>query len=124
MGITQDKSKRKVSGGKYFSYRKKRKFETANQPANTKVGTVHAKTKRIRGGNSKNSLLRSDMVNIVDGKKHVKAKIIRVTESPANRNFVRRNILTKGTVIETDKGSAKITNRPGQEGSINAILIK
>jgi len=47
-----------------------------------------------------------------------------VLENPANRHFVRRNILTKGTIIETVKGKAKITGRPGQEGMVNAVLIK
>ena len=32
--------------------------------------------------------------------------------------------MTKGTIIETEKGKAKITSRPGQEGSINAVLVK
>jgi len=31
--------------------------------------------------------------------------------------------MTKGTIIKTDKGAARITNRPGQEGCINAVLI-
>ena len=46
-----------------------------------------------------------------------------VVENPANRHFVRRNIMTKGTVIETEKGKARITSRPGQDGTINAVLI-
>ena len=37
---------------------------------------------------------------------------------------VRRNILTKGAIIETDAGKAKITNRPGQEGTVNAVLVE
>jgi len=57
-------------------------------------------------------------------KKYSKVKIKNVVENPANRHFVRRNILTKGTVVDTDKGKAKITNRPGQEGSINAVLVE
>ena len=46
-----------------------------------------------------------------------------VVENKANKDFVRMNILTKGAIIETDLGKAKITSRPGQSGSINAILI-
>jgi small subunit ribosomal protein S8e len=46
-----------------------------------------------------------------------------VTENPANKNFVRRNILTKGAVVATDLGKAKITSRPGQDGEVNAILL-
>jgi small subunit ribosomal protein S8e len=32
-------------------------------------------------------------------------------------------VMTKGAVIETSAGRAKITNSPGQEGHINAVLI-
>ena len=55
--------------------------------------------------------------------KNVTAKIERVIGNPANRHFIRRNILTKGTIIKTDKGKAKITSRPGQDGVINAVKI-
>ena len=56
-------------------------------------------------------------------KKSSKAKINTVVDNPANRNFIRANILTKGTVVDTDKGKARITNRPGQEGTVNGVLI-
>ena len=56
--------------------------------------------------------------------KYSKLKIEQVLENPANRNFVRRSILTKGTIIKTSKGNARIVSRPGQEGVINAILVK
>ena len=80
---------------------------------------------RVRGGNEKNRLLRSNVANVFDPKKkkYVKAKIEAVLENPANRHYVRRNIMTKGTVIKTDKGNAKITSRPGQDGVINAVLV-
>ncbi|MCD6558125.1 MAG: 30S ribosomal protein S8e, partial [Candidatus Aenigmarchaeota archaeon] len=38
--------------------------------------------------------------------------------------FVRRNIITKGAIIMTEDGRAVVTNRPGQEGVINAKLIE
>ena len=57
-------------------------------------------------------------------KKYSRVKIDQVIDNPANRNFVRRNILTKGTIIKTSKGNAKIVSRPGQEGMLNAVLIK
>jgi len=47
-----------------------------------------------------------------------------VVSSEANRHFVRRNIITKGAIVRTEAGDAKITSRPGQEGAINAVLIK
>ena len=51
-----------------------------------------------------------------------KAKIISVAENKASRHFLRRNIITKGAVIETELGKAKVTSRPGQHGVINAVL--
>jgi small subunit ribosomal protein S8e len=36
---------------------------------------------------------------------------------------VRQNIVTRGAVIETEAGRARVTSRPGQHGVINAVLI-
>ena len=47
-----------------------------------------------------------------------------VSENTADRHFVRHNIITKGAIVMTSKGKAKVTNRPGQEGIINAVLVK
>ncbi|MBW3022802.1 30S ribosomal protein S8e, partial [Candidatus Woesearchaeota archaeon] len=55
---------------------------------------------------------------------YTKAKIKTVADSPANKHYVRRNIITKGAIVETDKGKAKITSRPGQDGTVNAVLIQ
>ena len=56
-------------------------------------------------------------------KKFKKAAIKNVIENSSNRHYARANIMTKGAVIETELGKAKITSRPGQEGVINATLI-
>ena len=56
--------------------------------------------------------------------KCVVAKIKTVLENPANPNLTRRNIITKGCIVQTEKGKARITSRPGQQGSLNAVLIK
>ena len=45
-------------------------------------------------------------------------------ETPSNRFFARQNIITKGTILETEIGKVKVTNRPTQEGNINGILVK
>ena len=57
-------------------------------------------------------------------KKTVKAEILKVESNPSNRDYDRRGVITKGAIIVTKLGKAKITSRPGQEGIINAILIK
>ncbi len=125
MVITQHRSKRKVSGGIYHSFRKKRKSDMGREPTLTKIGKGKLKKVRIVGKNFKSRLLTSDVANIFDPKTKTfsKAKIKTVVENPANRQYARRNIITKGTVIDTEKGKAKVTSRPGQDGVINAVLI-
>ena len=69
--------------------------------------------------------LLSDVANIYDpiSKNFKKVKIQMVVENKANKDFVRMNMLTKGAIIEPELGKARITNRPGQEAFINAILL-
>ena len=124
MAISQYRPKRKVSGGIYISYRKKRKFEFGSEPRNTKIDINKKKKLRISGGNVKNVLLSAEIANVFDGKKYNKSKIKAVLENSANRHFVRRNIITKGAVIDTELGKAKVTSRPGQDGLVNAVLVK
>ena len=69
-------------------------------------------------------MLSTDIANITDKKgKTKKAKITNVIETHANRFLARQNILIKGAIIDTELGKARITNRPSQEGSVNAVLI-
>ena len=67
----------------------------------------------------------ADIVNVSDAKtkKTFKVKITGILENPASSNLVRRNILTKGTVVQTEKGKARITSRPGQEGTVSGVLL-
>ena len=125
MAISQFRSKRKVTGGKYIKRVKKLRHK-GNIPALTNLAPKHVKLERIRGGHIKNKLFANDIANVFDPKtkKFEKLKIITITENPANRHFVRRNIMTKGALIKTEKGIAKITSRPGQEGTINAVLMQ
>jgi len=39
-------------------------------------------------------------------------------------DFVRRKIITKGAIIKTELGLAKVTSRPSQDGVVNAVLIE
>ena len=126
MVILQKRSRRKPTGGYYKKKSmSKRKVNIGRTPSMSKVSDK-TKVKKIktRGGNEKLRILEEQFANIKDKtNKHSKVKIKGVLENPANRNFVRRNILTKGTIIDTEKGKAKITSRPGQHGIVNAELI-
>ncbi len=123
--ITQKRSKRKKSGGRYKKQVKKLRNK-GNLPIYTKIGKKKVRKERGRGGKIKQKLLSINIANVYDPetKKYFKADIERVLENPANRHYVRRNIITKGAIIKTTKGEAKVLSRPGQESIINAILIK
>lgn len=125
MVVTQGQPKRKPSGGRYKNRPTKRLHRRGSRTTHTRIGEVKTAVNRTKGGGSKTRLLSVNKVNIVDPKtkKHKVAKIVTISESPANRYFARRNILTKGSVIETDMGKARVTNRPGQEGTVNAVLL-
>ncbi|MBS7657569.1 MAG: 30S ribosomal protein S8e [Candidatus Bathyarchaeia archaeon] len=121
-----DLHKRKKTGGKKKAYRGKRAHEMGGNPVETKIGEKKLKVERCRGGNIKVKVLSCDFANVNDPKtgKSQKAKIKKVTENPANRDYERRGILTKGAIIETELGLAKVTSRPGQNGVVNAVLIE
>lgn len=120
------KTGRKYTGAKYHKSRKKKKYELAGQARMVKLGKEKRKKLRTRGGNIKTVLLSTDIVNIINKKtkKSEKAKIKNVAETPSNKFLARQNILMKGAIIETDKGKAKITNRPSQEGSVQAVFLE
>ncbi len=115
---------KKLTGGKYIKRRKMKKYERAGQKTTTKLGEEKKKTKKTRGGNKKTRILKGKIINIKDKDKIKKAEIKNVIETPSNRFLARQNILTKGTIIETELGKAKITNRPTQQGMINGILVE
>ncbi len=126
MVLDQHRSNRKPSGGRFKSSNKKRKEALGRSPTLTKIDVKPAKRSvRTRGGGQKIRVLRTNVANLFDPKtkKYVQAKVIQVVESQGNRHYVRANIMTKGTIIKTDKGNAKVTSRPGQDGVLNAILI-
>jgi small subunit ribosomal protein S8e len=125
MALCQGRSTRKVSGGRYKTSRGKKKAEIGREKMHTTLGNDIQKEIRTCGGSHKFRLLQAKTVNLFDPKqkKTFKAEIKTVIENPANPNYVRRNIITKGAIVETTKGRARVTSRPGQHGSINAIII-
>jgi len=126
MAIWQGKSQRKKTGGRRVYSRKKRKYEIGREKRETTLGEHKAHVFRTRGNNRKIRVLRAGVANVVIPKenKSQKTKILSVIENLANPHYVRRNIITKGAVIKTELGNAKVTSRPGQDGIINAVLIK
>ncbi len=125
MALSQSRPRRKQTGARYKDYRKKRQFELGREPSFTKLGKKRKRTIRTLGSNRKLRLLSAETANLFDpkSKSFKQAKIKTITDNPANRHFIRRNIMTRGSVIDTELGKARITSRPGQDGVVNAILI-
>jgi len=117
--------KKKPSGGRKRAYRRKRKFEEGRFPAETILGEPKKKIVRGRGGTMKIKALSDKYVCVTDPKsgKTEKVEIMRVVKNPTNIDYDRRGVITKGAVIETSLGLARVTSRPGQHGIINAVLI-
>ena len=125
MAISQGKSIRSPSGARNVANRGKRKSEVCRDPAETRVDEKRLRKIRTRGGNEKLRLAAANKINLTDvksGKSQI-TDILGVIENDANPNYVRRNIITKGAVVETPEGNAKVTSRPGQDGVVNGILI-
>lgn len=125
MARSQWRSKRKLSGGRYHRFRGKRKYELAGSAANTHLEPkTKVVSKRGLGGNYKQAILSTNSINVADAKgKVTKTEILNVIGNLANPNLVRRNIITKGAIVETKLGKAKVTSRPGQEGSLSGVLV-
>jgi len=121
----QGESGRKSTGGKLILSRGKRKHEVGREASDTTIAPTRTKKIETRGGNQKMRILRGDIAIVSDPKtgKSSKAKIETVKDNKANLHYMRRNIVTKGSVIKTELGDALVTNRPGQDGAINAVLL-
>lgn len=111
---------RKKSGGRYIARRKKKLYEIAGQRRIVKLGNEKKKSKRIRGGKNKTFLLKSKFVNVENKKLEIK----NVLETPSNRFLARQNVITKGTIVQTEAGKVRVTNRPSQEGMINGVFVE
>ncbi|MFA5176268.1 MAG: 30S ribosomal protein S8e [Candidatus Nanoarchaeia archaeon] len=119
------RAKRKITSGKYINFRKKKISELAGNPILTSLQETKKKSVRARSGCQKQKMLTANVANVFNPKtkKSKVVKIKTIVENPANRHYVRRNIMTKGAIIDTELGKAKVTSRPGQEGTLNAVLI-
>ena len=121
MAISQGKSTRSPSGARRVANRGKRKSELGRESAETRLGERKLRKIRTRGGNEKQRLAQDNKINVIgaDGK----AQTVEIYGVIENNNYVRRNIITKGAIVETEIGNAKVTSRPGQDGIINGVLL-
>lgn len=126
MARSQERSKRKFTGKKYKTFRKKRKRVLERPPINTVIGLPEKKKQqRVMGGNYKQKLFASSYINVTNQttNKTSKVKILKFESNAASKDLNRRHVLTKGAVVETELGKVKITSRPGQHGVLSGILV-
>ena len=125
MALWQGKSRRKPTGGRRVPSAGKRKFEIGREKQFTRLGKESLRQYRGAGGNVKVGMLAAEYANVVDTKTNTvtKVKILNVKANPADPNYIQRNIINKGATITTEAGDAKVTSRPGQDGTVNAILL-
>ncbi len=125
MGIWQGRSKRKRTGGRLTLNRKKRRFEIGRELQFPIIDEPSLKLYRVRGAGRKVRILSDNRVNVYDPatKTTKTTKTSTVVQNDANPNYVQRNILCRGAVVQTDLGSVRLTSRPGQDGVLNGVLI-
>ncbi len=116
-------STRRRTGGRRRPSSDRKKHQAGSEPTETTVGEQRLKTVDARGDVRKVRALQTDVVNVADGGDTVRTEIENVIENDADPNYARRNIITKGAVVETGEGRARVTSRPGQDGQVDAVLL-
>ncbi len=127
MSYFQGRDKKKPTGGRIHAMREKKKSELGSVPTQTTMAAKedHKKATRVFGGNTKIRLDEVIFANVTNAKTKAtkKVKILKVKNNPSNVDYARRGVITKGAIIETELGDARVTSRPGQDGLLNALLI-
>ena len=114
----------KVTGGRRHPLRSRRKYEIDRFPNEPIIGEQITITRKVRGKNVKTAIKTIDSVNIAIDSKIKRVKIIKVLENATNNDYQRRGIISKGAILETEEGKCRVISRPGQHGTVNAILVK
>ena len=114
----------KITGGRKHPLRSRRKYETDRFPNEALVGEQITITRKVRGKNVKTAIKTIDSVNLAIDSKIKRVKIIKVLENATNNDYQRRGIISKGAILETEEGKCRVVSRPGQHGTVNAILVK
>ena len=114
----------KVTGGRRHPLRSRRKYEMDRFPNEALVGEQITITRKVRGKNVKTAIKTIDSVNLAIDSKIKRVKIIKVLENATNNDYQRRGIISKGAILETEEGKCRVVSRPGQHGTVNAILVK
>ena len=119
----QGRSTRTKTGGRIQSHGNKKKHQLGSSPTETQFDDPRYKTVDARGNTTKIRALATDVANVTEDGETERVEIENVVDNPANPNYARRNIITKGAILETELGFARVTSRPGQTGQVNAITV-
>jgi len=114
----------KITGGRRHPLRSRRKYELDRFPNEAVIGNQVTVTRKVRGKNIKSAIKTIDSVNLAIDSKIKRVKIIKVLENATNNDYQRRGIISKGAILETEEGKCRVVSRPGQHGTVNAILVK
>ena len=114
----------KITGGRRKPLRSRRKYELDRFPNEALIGEQITITRKVRGKNVKTAIKTIDSVNLAIDSKIKRVKIIKVLENATNNDYKRRGIISKGAILETEEGKCRVVSRPGQHGTVNAILVK
>ena len=114
----------KITGGRRHPLRSRRKYELDRFPNEAIIGKQVTVTRKVRGKNIKSAIKTINSVNLAIDSKIKRVKIIKVLENATNNDYQRRGIISKGAILETEAGKCRVVSRPGQHGTVNAILVK
>jgi len=114
----------KITGGRRRALRSRRKYEIDRFPNEALVGDQITVTRKVRGKNVKTAIKTIDSINLAIDSKIKRVKIIKVLENATNNDYQRRGVISKGAILETEEGKCRVVSRPGQHGTVNAILVK
>ena len=109
----------------------KKLSQKGGNPTHTRLGEKNEViTQKGRGTKTKSKTRFAFKALVLDPKtrKTVQATIKTVVTNNANRQFARQNIITKGAILRVmdnkNERLVKVTNRPGQSGSIHAEFVE
>ena len=114
----------KITGGRRRPLRSRRKYEMNRFPNEALLGEPIMITRKVRGKNIKAALKTINFVNLAVDSNVKKVKILKVLENATNNDYQRRGVISKGAILETAEGKCRVVSRPGQDGVVNAILVK
>ena len=114
----------KITGGRRHVLRSRRKYEMDRFPNEALIGEQITITRKVRGKNVKTAIKTIDSVNLAIDSKIKRVKIIKVLENATNNDSQRRGVISKGAILETEEVKCRVVSRPGQHGTVNAILVK